>query len=58
MIYKCPDCKRLLVKVNNRSKELKLEPYPGVKAILRHGEVPKVRCHCGKVVLFVRGSLV
>jgi hypothetical protein len=54
--HKCPSCKTEMANEDRR----KAEPFTatnGATLTKREGQAPRVRCKCGTLVVFVKGSL-
>lgn len=58
MIFNCPGCKKPIIKEDRRKREKSLVAMNGAKILVRQNEAPRIRCLCGKLVIFIRGSMV
>ena len=58
MRYHCPSCKKPIMKEDRRKREKEITPMNGAVILHRKNEAPRIRCLCGKLVIFIRGAMV
>ena len=56
MKHNCPGCRTLVATEDRRRKINWLRPFRGAALDLRAGQAPRIKCQCGKVMIFMRGS--